>query len=192
MRQSALIDAPRGILKVLAWNKERHTPPSRYGTKVTLPPRLARETASKPDETALSCPHEHFFSSLVFDTVATALCQPGSVLNRWSGVRCKRRSQLAFSYVRGVELLPYPTSWPNDRQQRAALHVDRPPAPTYNAQGELPEEDPFVYRMGETISMGPEPRMRSLLRCVPACLFQLAPSSCPSLSACSCARASHR
>ena len=34
LSQSALIDAPRGILRVLAWNRERHMPPSRYGTKV--------------------------------------------------------------------------------------------------------------------------------------------------------------
>jgi hypothetical protein len=88
---------------------------------------------------------------------------------RCGAVRCGTDDvQLAFSYVRGVELLPYPRSWPTDRQQRAALHVDRPPAPTYNAQGQLPDEEPFVYRIGETISLGPEPRMRSLLRCVPA------------------------
>ena len=38
---------------------------------------LAREPASKTDETTLSWPHERFFSSLVFATVATALYQLG-------------------------------------------------------------------------------------------------------------------
>jgi hypothetical protein len=42
---------------------------------------LARETASKTDVTILSRQtHKRFVSSLVFDTVATALCQLGSLL----------------------------------------------------------------------------------------------------------------
>ena len=39
---------------------------------------LTRETASKTDENDSLWPHERFFSSLVFATVATALYQLGS------------------------------------------------------------------------------------------------------------------
>ena len=63
-----LLQTPRG-----ASSSSQPHPERRAGRR-----GLARETASKTDETILSWPHERFFKFLVIDTVATALYQLGN------------------------------------------------------------------------------------------------------------------
>eukprot|EP00959_Pyramimonas_sp_CCMP1952_P254838 5322696-Pyramimonas_sp.AAC.1 len=62
--------------------------------------------------------------------------------------------QLAFTYVRAVQLLPYPASWPTSAPERRVLRAPtRPEPPRRTAQQQLE-----VY-------MGEPPRSETLLRC---------------------------